>query len=58
MSNSKSSREGSGYEYVVVGRCRKCGKPHLAPFWGSFLREPPLYTSCLCFTRGTRGRLG
>jgi hypothetical protein len=47
----------SGYEYEVVGYCKRTGKPFLAPIaWatvylvdgGLVSRQKPVYSTCSC----------
>jgi hypothetical protein len=40
--------DGAGFEYEVVGFCKKTGKPFVAPKAWSVKRDRPWYPTCAC----------
>jgi len=48
-----STKENTGYEYYVVGRCSRCGRAHVMPLWTGRRKDgtrvdPPVYATCRC----------
>jgi hypothetical protein len=42
-------KKSNGYEYVVVGFCKKTGRPFLAPIaWNHPVYDRPVYATCSC----------
>lgn len=40
--------KGNGFEYEVVGKCPRTGKPIVAPIAWSSKRPRPYYATCNC----------
>lgn len=48
MANNNRSG-GNGYEYEITGRCKKTGRPVLAPIvWSHKMAPRPHYATCVC----------
>lgn len=43
---------GNGYEYFIVGHCKRTGKPFLKPIaWSNPKKDPPVYATCPCCSK-------